>query len=77
MSGYIYDFDIYQGKSGENNMKERFGLGGSVVEKLTRSLKGGNYTIMVDNFFTSVELFEYIRTNKIFACGTVRRCVSG
>ena len=72
MSGYIYEFDVYQGKSEENDMKERFGLGGSVVEKLTLSLKGDNYTIMVDNYFTSVELFEYLRANKIFACGTVR-----
>lgn len=56
MSGYIYEFHIYQGKS-KDDMKEKFGLDGSVVTKLT-SLKRGNYIIMIDNYFTSVELFE-------------------
>lgn len=75
MSGYVYEFEVYQGKrqdNGDTTSKEKFGLGGSVVDRLTSSLKGGGYTVMMDNFFTSVELFEHLKANNIFACGTVR-----
>uniref|UniRef100_A0A0B6ZX71 PiggyBac transposable element-derived protein domain-containing protein n=1 Tax=Arion vulgaris TaxID=1028688 RepID=A0A0B6ZX71_9EUPU len=73
MTGYVYEFEIYQGKSQDtNNSKARFGLGGSIVDRLTHSLRGCGYVVMMDNYFTSVELFEHMKANKIFACGTVR-----
>lgn len=71
MTGYIYEFDVYQGKTGNNNSKQ-FGLGGSVVQKLTSSLHNGNYIVMMDNFFSSLELFEYLKAHGVYACGTVR-----
>lgn len=68
MSGYIYEFEVDQGKSQDTpNSKDRFGLGGSVVDRLTQTLKGGGYVVVMDNYFTSVEL----KANNIFAYGTL------
>ncbi|XP_035226085.1 piggyBac transposable element-derived protein 3-like [Stegodyphus dumicola] len=40
MSGYVYEFEVYQGK-GDSEFK-RFGLGGSIVQKLTKFLVNKN-----------------------------------
>ena len=74
MTGYIYEFDVYQGKMGtsDNASKKQFGLGGSVVQKLTSSLHNANYIVMMDNFFSSLDLFEYLKAHGVYACGTVR-----
>jgi hypothetical protein len=54
MTGYIYELEIYQGKSQDsNNSKVRFGLGGS-VDRLAHSLKGGGYVVLMDNHFPSL-----------------------
>ncbi|GBM86783.1 PiggyBac transposable element-derived protein 3 [Araneus ventricosus] len=70
MSGYMYEFEVYQGK--DDSEFKRFGLGGSVVQKLTKSLVNKNHIIMMDNFFSSVELYEYLKSVGIYACGTVQ-----
>ena len=73
MSGYIYQFEVYQGKAFKsNNDSKRYGLGGSVVKHLTESLKMKNFIIYMDNYFTSPELFEYLKSVGIYACGTIR-----
>jgi hypothetical protein len=51
--------------------KRKFELGGSVVEQLTSPLKHKNYIIMMDNYFTSLDLSEYLKLHDTFACGTV------
>lgn len=71
MSGYMYEFDVYQGKTSDSG-KEKFGLGGSVVQKLTSCLHHNNYIVVMDNYFSSVDLFEYLKAHGVFACGTVR-----
>ena len=48
-------------------------LGEKVVKKLTRPLVGGNYHIYCDNFFTTVNLFDDLLEDGIYACGTFRR----
>ncbi|GBO20200.1 Chimeric ERCC6-PGBD3 protein [Araneus ventricosus] len=70
MSGYMYEFEVYQGK--DDSEFKRFGLGGSVVQKLTKSLVNKNHIIMMDIFFSSVELYEYLKSVSIYACGTVQ-----
>ncbi|XP_067141824.1 piggyBac transposable element-derived protein 3-like [Centruroides vittatus] len=72
MSGYIYEFIIYQGKTHDDRKKKQFGLGGSVVAKLSSSLHHGNFVIIMDNYFTSLELFEYLKSQGVYACGTIR-----
>lgn len=70
MSGYMYEFEVYQGK--DDSEFKRFGLGGSIVQKLTKSLVNKNHIIMMDNYFSSVELYEYLKSVGIYACGTIR-----
>lgn len=78
MSGYIYQFDVYQGKKKDESAesskrcKSNVGLGGTVVQELTRSLVGKNHIIMMDNYFSSPLLFEQLKADSIYACGTVR-----
>ena len=69
-NGYISEFYIYKGK--EDNIITQ-NLGEKVVEKLSRTLVGGNYHLYFDNYFTSVELLEKLLDNGIYACGTFRK----
>ncbi|XP_065320355.1 piggyBac transposable element-derived protein 3-like [Gordionus sp. m RMFG-2023] len=68
--GYVFSFDIYQGKR-EN--KYEYGLGGNVIIKLLKALQKPNYhKIYFDNFFTSFKLLSYLKQMGYFATGTVR-----
>ena len=42
------------------------------VRLLTRKLVGKNYFMVMDNFFSSVELFKSLLDEQIFCCGTLR-----
>ena len=69
ITGYMCDFDVYTGKA---DAPEKY-LGEKVVKKLTRPLVGGNYHTYCDNFFTTVQLFEDLLEDGVYACGTFRR----
>lgn len=71
VTGYIWKFDIYTGKSLDTETSN-YGLGERVVINLTASLKNKNCLVAFDNFFTSVELMEKLLQDGIFALGTVR-----
>ena len=43
-----------------------------IVRLLTRKLVGKNYFVVMDNFFSSVELFKLLLDEQIFCCGTLR-----
>lgn len=68
-NGYICDFSVYTGK--EESAEK--GLGEKVVKKLSQPLAGGNYHIFFDNFFSTVNLFDDLLEEGIYACGTFRR----
>ena len=68
ISGFLYDFDVYQGAS-QNKSSE---LGGDIVMKLTETLEGGkNYKIFADNYFTSIKLAMALKERSMFYVGTV------
>lgn len=69
-SGYVHQFQIYVGKTGDDVEKS---LGSRVVKDLTRSLVGKYHTIYFDNFFNSVELMKNLHDDAILACGTFRK----
>ena len=52
--------------------RQEEGLVTRVVRLLTRKLVGKNYFVVMDNFFSSVELFKTLLEEKIFCCGTLR-----
>ena len=68
-NGYISRFECYTGKKGDTT---EVGLGGKVVERLTRDLVGKNYHIYMDNFFSSVSLYKSLLRDKIYCTGTLR-----
>lgn len=70
-NGYLCEFSIYTGKSGQG---VEHGLGYSVVSNLCQHIhvKGNWYIIFCDNFFTSAKLIEDLYNNKILCCGTLR-----
>lgn len=74
--GYCYHFEIYSGtenhisQPGEVNLKA---IGNTVI-RLTRLVpKFCNHKIYFDNYYTSIPLIAYLRTNGILSLGTMRR----
>ena len=68
-NGYVSDFEFYTGKQGNT---VEVGLGGSVVTRLTRDLVGQHYHVFMDNFFSSIPLFQKLLEDNIYATGTLR-----
>ncbi len=68
-NGYIGDFSIYCGKSGDPGVN----LGTRVVTGLSESLKNKYHHLYFDNFFTSINLMETLLEDGIYACGTYRK----
>lgn len=67
-TGYACQFQIYTGKT-DTTIEQS--LGERVVKSLRESLYGKNHRVYMDNFFTSYNLFKFLKTQNIFACGTV------
>ena len=70
--GYLYDFEIYQGKGSKNEFSDKFSLSAIVVLGLLKSLPQGNFSIFIDNFFNSIPLLKYLKTKEIGCTGTIR-----
>ena len=71
VTGYFCDFDIYVGKPSDGTSTE-VGLGERVVLQLTESLRGKNYHIYADNFFTTTHLLDTLGSHDLYGCGTTR-----
>ncbi|XP_071486003.1 piggyBac transposable element-derived protein 3-like [Diadema antillarum] len=74
-SGYIGQFEVYQGKGGNADVQlypDNYGYGEKVIHTFTRPLTGKNYTVFFDNHFSSVRLMEDLKEDKVLACGTIR-----
>ncbi len=65
-NGYISQFQVYSGKVGNRSEKH---LGERIVKDLTRGLVGKYYTIYCDNYFTSIQLFDDLLKDCIYALG--------
>lgn len=80
--GFIFDLDIYTGKSGGQNEKilQSVGLGSRVVMKMLDGLLTSlprneldKYHIFFDNFFTSSDLMLHLKKLGLHTTGTVRQ----
>jgi hypothetical protein len=71
MSGYTYDMDVYLGKNRTCSTADMT-VTNMTVRHLTRKVEGHGHKLYMDNFFSSLDLFNYLTKRKINCCGTVR-----
>ena len=68
LNGYLYDFNVYTGATGEREMA----LGEKVVLMLSEPLKGKHHQLFFDNYFTSITLFNKLLARGTYGCGTIQ-----
>ncbi|XP_059188491.1 piggyBac transposable element-derived protein 3-like [Centropristis striata] len=77
VSGFVYDFMVYTGKSTFNGATpdKEFGLGGNVVLQLCSTIRNpSNCIVYVDNFFTSLRLITHLKESMgLSSLGTIRK----
>ena len=69
-SGYAFDFDVYTGKQ-KSKQENSTGLGEKVVLNFCKTLKYKHYKVFIDNYFTSISLFEKLTELELYGCGTI------
>jgi hypothetical protein len=72
VSGYMHEFEIYQGSNG-NRPEKVLSVCADVVLRLSEKIKGKNHKLFFDNLFTTIDLLKYLRDNQIFSVGTLRK----
>lgn len=71
LTSYATDGLVYTGK--DPNQTRQMNVASTTVKTLTKTLRGTATNITMDNFFTSVPLFEELLKDKITAVGTLRQ----
>ena len=67
---YIFRQQIYIGKNpGE---RPEVGLAARVVKNLCEGLDNKGHHLYTDNFYTSVDLYQFLFEKQIYACGTIK-----
>nr|XP_039264882.1 piggyBac transposable element-derived protein 4-like [Styela clava] len=69
-TGYVSRLQFYTGK--DPTSKPEIGLSSRVVRYLIEPYQGLYHHLYVDNFYTNPELFEYLLSKGVYACGTYR-----
>ncbi|XP_028461659.1 piggyBac transposable element-derived protein 3-like [Perca flavescens] len=79
VSGFLYDFMVYTGKStfdGSNQTQgKEFGLGANVVLQLCKTIRNpSDCVVYFDNFFTSLRLVTHLKDSMgLRSSGTIRK----
>lgn len=74
VSGLVYDFEVYTGKSTEKEEQPELLMGGNVVRRLCKTLPSNvNHKIYFDNYFSSLNLLRYLTKEKIWVIATIRQ----
>ena len=68
LNGYLYDFNVYTGATGETETA----LGEKVILTLSEPLKGKHHQLFFDNHFTSITLLDKLLARGTYGCGTIR-----
>lgn len=71
-SGYCCGFKIYTGQDSAAAQNDKFGASGSVVQNLASHILNKGYTLFLDNWYSSPNIFEYLLQNDTNAIGTAR-----
>jgi hypothetical protein len=75
-TAYLWNSKIYAGKGSDeipDDVPKTIGKSGSVVIEMMESLLGKGYHVYLDNWYTSISLFRYLREKETGACGTLRK----
>nr|XP_055075546.1 piggyBac transposable element-derived protein 4-like [Misgurnus anguillicaudatus] len=72
LTGYTWDFFVYEGKSATDQCTENGLSYNAVMQLVNEKALGSGYKLYVDNFYTSPTLFRDLLSKKIYACGTIR-----
>ena len=73
VSGIVYDFSAYVGQQDATDTSVTFGKIGAVVIRLVENLpKNVGHKLYMDNLFTSIPLFKHLKSQGIWAIGTIR-----
>ena len=67
LSGYLYDFNVYTGATGERNSTR--GQGSTLT--LSEPLKGKHHQLFFDNYFTSITLLDKLLARGTYGYGTI------
>lgn len=79
VSGFVYDFMVYTGKStfdgSTQTQGKEFGLGANVVLQLCKSIRNpSDCVVYFDNFFTSLRLVTHLNDSMgLRSLGTIRK----
>ena len=74
-SGFMYDFFIYSGKdeSQGDGQYKHLQKCAQIVAKLSEDIpKHEGHKLFFDNWFSTLDLFHYLKSNGILAAGTIR-----
>lgn len=71
-TGFIVDFLIYSSRVREGASQDPHGTSGAIVKRLLEPLYGKGHTVFLGSWCTSPQLFHYLLTKKVGACGMVR-----
>ena len=76
-SGYLWNSYIYLGKVNDSPddaaFTEELGKSGAIVPKLMSELYNKGYHVYMDNWYTSLKLFQHMECNGTAAYGTARK----
>lgn len=71
IQGYLFDFDVYTGKSSKT--PNYMGFGSYVVTNLSEIVfRPINHPVFFDKFFTSYKLMHALTEKSLYATGTVQ-----
>lgn len=74
VSGILYDFEVYTGKTTKAEAKPELLMGGNVICRLTQSLpKNVNHKVFFDNFFSSIAIMNHLKKDGFWAVATIRK----
>lgn len=71
-TGFVMDFMIYTGGSREVTARHHLGMAGAVVQKMMEPYYDKGHCLFVGDWYSSPQLFYFLYSKKVGACGTVR-----
>uniref|UniRef100_A0A3B1KIQ1 PiggyBac transposable element-derived protein domain-containing protein n=1 Tax=Astyanax mexicanus TaxID=7994 RepID=A0A3B1KIQ1_ASTMX len=71
-SGYMYNFEPYQGPAGGRGEISQLGMAGDVVMRLCQDIQDKNHKVFFDNFFCTIPLLQALEHQGIYGTGTCR-----